>query len=135
MCSDDGRCIDPACVGKNCEAGFQCVAGNCVDLCANVVCPGGGACLNGTCQMGTGGGSGSGVGGTGSIDLPGGINLSGSNGLGSGASGSVIPGGTRVTKDPGCACEVVGRSPAGEAALLLAGLGSVLAVARRRRRA
>jgi hypothetical protein len=96
-----------------------------------VICPNSGACVNGACQMGTGVPSNGG--GPGGLDPIGGITLGGRNG--SGASGSVIPGGSRITKDPGCACEVVGRSPAGEAALLLAGLGSVLAMARRRRRA
>lgn len=133
QCGADGRCSDPKCVNVMCPTGQKCDGGNCVDLCAGVMCPNNGACVNGACQAGTGQPM-TGIGGlNGNGEIPGGINLSGSNG--SGANGTVIPGGTRVTKDPGCACEVVGRSPAGEAALLLAGLGSVLAMARRRRRA
>ena len=116
--------------------GLTCVAGACVDPCAGVTCPGGAECKNGACQApGTGNGNGNGTGGSlGGIDpLPGGITLGGANG--SGANGSVLPGGhVRGANDPGCACDVVGRSPAGEAALFLGGLGAVLTMARRRRR-
>jgi len=134
-CGGDGRCTDPKCANVMCPAGQRCDAGNCIDLCLGVMCPGGAACVNGSCQMPTGDPSTTG-GGPGIDPIGGGITLGGTNGLGSGASGSVIPGGSvRPTKDPGCACEVVGQSPAGEAALVLAGLGSVLAMARRRRRA
>ncbi|MES1185830.1 MAG: MYXO-CTERM sorting domain-containing protein [Myxococcales bacterium] len=138
-CGADGRCTDPKCVGKTetCAAmGFTCVAGDCVDPCAGVMCPGGAECKNGACQAPGNGGSSSTGGSLGGIDpIPGGITLGGTNGVGAGADGSVIPGGTgRVGKDPGCACDVVGRSPAGQAAMLLGGLGVALAMARRRRR-
>jgi MYXO-CTERM domain-containing protein len=140
-CGADGRCSDPACAGvtEKCAAmGMTCVAGNCVDPCAGVVCPGGAACQNGGCQApGTGSGNapGEGPGGI-TIDpnLPGGgITLGGTNGSGPGANNGT--GATRVTTAPGCACTVVGQSPAGGAALLLSGLGAVFAMARRRRRA
>jgi MYXO-CTERM domain-containing protein len=119
-----------------CPTGQRCDAGACIDLCAGVVCPGGGLCVNGSCQMGTGSDPVTGGGTTGTIDIPGGIVIGGSNGLGSGANGSVLPGGhVRGANDPGCACEVVGQSPAGDAALVFGGLGAALAMARRRRRA
>jgi MYXO-CTERM domain-containing protein len=128
-CGADGRCTDPRCVGVVCDAGMTCVAGACVDPCEGVVCPGGGACVNGACQMGTGmPGSG---GSTPGIDLPGGLDLGGSSN-GSGAN-SATNGGGRTAKAPGCACEVVGGTRAGNAALLLAGFGAFLAMARRRR--
>ena len=104
----------------------QTQAGTCVDTCAGVVCPGGGACVNGACQMGTGGTM-SGVGNDGPIDFGGGLNLGGKD-SGSGGNG-------RISKDPGCACALVGASPAGGAAIFLAGLAASVALGRRRRRA
>jgi MYXO-CTERM domain-containing protein len=133
MCGTDGRCTDPACVGKTCEPGFACMGGNCVDTCAGVVCPGGGACVNGSCQAGTGGpGSGGSSGLDGGLNFGGGLSFSGSanNGNGDGK-----PPGPREVAAPGCACEVVGQTPAGNVALLLAGVGTAVAVARRRRKA
>ncbi len=129
-CGGDGRCNDPKCVDVVCAAGEKCDAGACVDTCVGVVCPGGGACVNGACQLGTGA---SASGGTdGGIDLSGGISLGGA----ANATGGKNSGGpSRVTKDPGCACEVVGRTPAGSAALLLAAFGAALGMARRRRKA
>jgi MYXO-CTERM domain-containing protein len=118
--------------------GKVCVGGACVDPCTGVTCPNGGACVNGNCQTGAPGGSnGPGVGGLGNVDpgFPGGITLGGSNGVGAGATGSVLPGDGHPGKDPGCACEIVGQSPAGDAVLVLGGLGAALAMARRRRRA
>ena len=125
-CGGDGKCTDPLCVGVMCEGGLKCVGGTCVDPCEGVVCPNGGQCLNGACQMGTGG---PGTGGSdGGIDLGGGLNLSGSStGSGSGKKG-------RTTQAPGCACDVVGSSGAGNTALLLGSLGAFVAMARRRRR-
>jgi MYXO-CTERM domain-containing protein len=64
------------------------------------------------------------------IDLPGGLNLGGS----SNGSGTSTKGG-RTAKAPGCACEVVGGTPGGNAALLLAGLAAMLGALRRRRAA
>jgi hypothetical protein len=136
MCGTDGRCMDPRCTGVACAEGQKCVEGGCVDACAGVMCPNGGQCVNGNCQAGNGNGSGgssSGGGTDGGIDLGGGLNLSGSNGTGANGSGNSTGGPKPITKDPGCACDVVGRSPAGSAALLLGGLGVVLLGARRRR--
>jgi hypothetical protein len=128
-CGADGRCADPKCVGVMCPDGQKCSAGACVDPCVGVMCPGGGACVNGACQMGTAGSTGTG-GSDGGIDLGGGIVLGGTNN----AAGGSRTGKPRVSQAPGCACDIVGRSPAGGAAILLAGLGLALATARRRRR-
>jgi MYXO-CTERM domain-containing protein len=136
VCGADGKCSDPKCVGVMCGAGERCEAGACVDLCAGVICPGGGACVNGACQAGTGGSASTG-GTVGGIDLPGGIDLSGggTNNNGTGANGNGN-GNRAVTKAPGgCACEVVGQSPAGNVALLMGGLGLALGTWRRRQKA
>lgn len=127
-CGADGRCTDPRCLGVECKAGEKCQAGSCVDTCAGVVCPGGGACVNGACQMGTGGTM-SGVGSDGPIDFGGGLNLGGKS------SGNGSAGNGRITKDPGCACALVGTSPASDAAIFLAGFAACIALGRRRRRA
>jgi hypothetical protein len=128
-CGGDGRCTDPLCVGVECDAGFKCVGGACVDPCEGVVCPGGGACVNGACQMGTGmpGGGGSAPG----LDLPGGLDLGGSSSGPSNGSSN----GSRTTKAPGCACEVVGGTRSGNVALLLGSLAAAMGLARRRRAA
>jgi MYXO-CTERM domain-containing protein len=132
VCGADGRCSDPKCVGVNCDAGQKCVEGACVDSCTGVMCPNNGVCVNGNCMPGDGTGGTASTGGTdGGIDLGGSLNLSGSTG--SGANGSGANGNKPIVKDPGCACEVVGRSPSGSAALVLAGLGAVLLGSRRRR--
>jgi hypothetical protein len=129
QCGADGRCTDPRCADVQCMAGEKCVEGACINSCMGVVCPGGGNCVNGACQMGTGGAMSGG--GTDGIILGGSLNFGGNTGSGSnnadGSSG-------RITKDPGCACTLVGSSPAGEAALLLAGLGACVAFARRRQK-
>lgn len=128
-CGADGRCTDPQCVGVECKVGEKCQAGTCVDTCTGVVCPGGAACVNGACQMGTGG-SANGSGADGPITLGGSLNLGG-KGNGDNADGSS----DRITKDPGCACALVGASPAGDVAIFVAGLAASVAFARRRRRA
>jgi hypothetical protein len=131
-CGADGKCTDPKCTGVMCAAGQMCSAGACVDPCAGVMCPNGAACVNGACQMGMGTGGGSSSGGPdGGITLNGGslsFGAASSNGTGNTSSGAL-----RSEKAPGCACDVVGRSPAGGAALLLAGLGLAVASLRRRR--
>ncbi len=133
-CGADGKCVDKLCVGKTppCDPGKKCVAGGCVDVCVGVICPGGGACVNGACQIGTGGSSSGGGSDPDGIAFGGRISFAGTaNGTGGKNSGG--PG--RIAKDPGCACDVVGRSPAEDAALLLGGFAAVLGMARRRRRA
>ncbi len=132
-CGADGKCTDPQCVGVTCEPGFKCVAHECVDACAGVNCPNNGVCVAGNCQPGGAGGSSSGGGTDGVIDLPGGIDLGGATG--SGANGAGANGNKPIVKDAGCACDIVGRSPAGSAALLLGALGVVLLGARRRKSA
>lgn len=139
VCQSNGKCADPACVNVTCAENERCEAGACVDKCTGVTCPGGAACVNGSCPMvsGTGGSGNQGPGiDPGGLDPLGGrgIDLGGSNGNGTGNSntGTAPRGGS---KDPGCACDVVGRSPTGSVAVLLGGLGVVLAAARRRRQA
>jgi hypothetical protein len=44
---EKGFCIDPLCVGVDCDAGEACRAGECIGACENVVCP-----LNQECQLG-----------------------------------------------------------------------------------
>ena len=83
--------------------------------------------MNGNCQMGSGSAGSSNSGGSdGGIDLGDGITLGGSS---AGATRG------RTLKDPGCACAVVGRTPAGGVAILLMGFGFLLGAARRRRQA
>jgi MYXO-CTERM domain-containing protein len=97
------------------------------------MCPNNGVCVNGNCMPGDGSGGTTGTGGTdGGIDLGGNLNLSGSTGSGAN-NGTGANGGKPIVKDPGCACDVVGRSPAGSAAFVLTGLGVVLLGARRRK--
>ncbi len=138
-CGKDGKCSDPQCANVMCAMGQRCEAGACVDNCAGVMCPGGGACVNGACQMAVGGSSSTGGGNDVDVNLPGGITLGGSSAVGTGtgasSTGANKATGSRLSQAPGCACEVVGQSPAGEAALLLGGLGAALGLARRRRRA
>jgi hypothetical protein len=49
VCTAQGYCTDPACVGVTCPAGQRCVAGACVGACDGVVCPVGQACRAGRC--------------------------------------------------------------------------------------
>ena len=48
-CNSRGECVEPACVGVDCDAGLACKAGNCVDACTGITCPHGLTCLNGGC--------------------------------------------------------------------------------------
>jgi hypothetical protein len=132
VCGTDGKCADPACANVMCEAGKKCAAGACVDACEGVVCPNMGVCVNGSCTPGNGTGGSSAGGTDGGIIIGGSLNFGGSNGTGANGSGN---GNKPIIKDPGCACDVVGRSPAGGAALLLGGVAVVLFGARRRRQA
>ncbi|HEY8428729.1 MAG TPA: nidogen-like domain-containing protein [Sandaracinaceae bacterium] len=49
VCSADGRCVDPECVGISCSAGTFCVGGRCVTACEGAVCPRGQTCEMGEC--------------------------------------------------------------------------------------
>lgn len=49
LACEDGFCIDPACVGVECEAGERCVGGECRGPCEGVICPFGQACQLGVC--------------------------------------------------------------------------------------
>ena len=42
-------CVEPACVGINCEAGLVCRDGQCMDACSGVTCPLGQLCETGIC--------------------------------------------------------------------------------------
>lgn len=139
MCGTEGKCVDPACMGVPCNPGWKCEAGACVDPCIGAMCPDGGQCKDGNCLPGDGTGSGT-SGGSGGIIGPGGLgDLGGSTGTsadGSGADGNGSGKGNKaIVKDAGCGCDVVGRSPAGSAAILLGALGAVLFGARRRKTA
>jgi hypothetical protein len=46
---DNGYCVDPDCVGVDCEAGFVCREGECIDSCSGIVCPVGQDCIDGRC--------------------------------------------------------------------------------------
>lgn len=48
-CTEDGRCIENACVGVTCPTGTYCQGGNCVDACEGAVCPTGTECQLGQC--------------------------------------------------------------------------------------
>lgn len=135
-CQEAGQCVDPKCATVDCSSmpGTKCVGGVCVDPCAGVMCPGGAQCKDGSCQAPGSGGSSSGGGNDPiGIDLGGSISFSGTANS-TGGSNS-ITGHGRTSQAPGCACEVVGSSPAGNALLLLGGLGAVVGIARRRRNA
>ncbi len=49
VCSMDGLCVEPACVGVTCPDAQKCVAGGCVDPCGGVVCPHAQTCVFGVC--------------------------------------------------------------------------------------
>jgi MYXO-CTERM domain-containing protein len=81
---------------------------------------------------GDGTGGTTGTAGTG-IDFAGALNLGGNTGSGANGSGNGASGNKPIVKDAGCACDIVGRSPAGGAAVFL-GLVSAVAFGARRRR-
>ncbi|MFZ5891600.1 MAG: hypothetical protein ACOY0T_11155 [Myxococcota bacterium] len=142
MCASDGRCVDNGCENKSCPGGL-CVAGECKDACAGVVCPGGAACSQGQCGepipgSNTSGGAGGGFtvpgAGTTSNNNSGGFSIGNGNG-GSTNSAGDSPGASGRTSgstgtQTGCGCRTV---PAGRGgAALLLGLGATLLLKRRR---
>jgi hypothetical protein len=46
---DNGYCVDPDCVGVDCEVGDVCRDGRCVNSCSGIVCPVGQDCIDGRC--------------------------------------------------------------------------------------
>ena len=48
-CSDEGLCVESACVDVECEAGEICRAGTCTGPCTGVTCPGDQLCRAGRC--------------------------------------------------------------------------------------
>jgi hypothetical protein len=42
-------CVEPACAGINCDPGFVCRGGKCIDACSGVTCPIGQLCETGVC--------------------------------------------------------------------------------------
>jgi MYXO-CTERM domain-containing protein len=49
VCLEDGRCVEPACVGVDCPPGTHCAGGSCVDDCVGAICPRGEICESGRC--------------------------------------------------------------------------------------
>ena len=143
---DDGQtcamhqCVDNACKDKTCNAGSHCVAGDCVDNCADATCPKGEICEAGACihDPNGSGGNGNGNGGNGDgANSSGGIVITpGGNGPGTGGNAS---GGGNVTGDKqsleakGCSCSLPGRNGSSVLALVVAALCGALGLERRRR--
>jgi MYXO-CTERM domain-containing protein len=50
VCSSDGHCVDPKCIGVTCPAGQVCVAGTCKGPCDGVTCPYPQVCSVGVCK-------------------------------------------------------------------------------------
>lgn len=51
-CDDDTKCVPNCHPGVRCPPGEICRGAGCVDPCAGIVCPGGGACVGGVCLPG-----------------------------------------------------------------------------------
>jgi hypothetical protein len=49
LACDNGYCVDPECVGVECEVGDVCRDGACVNSCSGIVCPVGQDCIDGRC--------------------------------------------------------------------------------------
>jgi hypothetical protein len=49
LACDDGYCVDPDCVGVDCDVGDVCRNGECVNACSGIVCPVGQDCIDGRC--------------------------------------------------------------------------------------
>ncbi|HYQ40413.1 MAG TPA: DUF4114 domain-containing protein [Polyangiaceae bacterium] len=49
ICTDSGRCEEPACAGVSCQPGSACHSGACGDPCSGKVCPTGSVCELGQC--------------------------------------------------------------------------------------
>jgi MYXO-CTERM domain-containing protein len=139
-----GQCVDPGCVGKQCQAGTVCQAGQCVDPCAGAVCPSGQICQDGNCVANPNGSGGSDAGAAGD----GGIVIIGSGGS-SGASGGSANGGAgdgfgageaygqeeKANSSSGCGCRVASVQGGESSAGLLGLLAAAWLLSERRRKA
>jgi hypothetical protein len=132
------QCVDDACKDKTCDTGSHCVAGDCVDNCADAVCPKGEICEAGACihdPNGGGGGAGDGGRNASGGDDGGGIIIDpGHDGAGSGgASPGGVAGDKLSIEAKGCGCSLPGSERSGTAALVLMALCGALGLHRRRR--
>jgi hypothetical protein len=130
-------CVDNACKDKTCETGSHCVAGDCIDNCADAACPKGERCQAGACVHDPNGGGGAGDGGNdASAGDDGGIIIDpGPNGVGSGGAppGGGVGGDKLSIEAKGCGCSLPGSDGSGMAALVLTALCGALGLHRRRR--
>jgi len=139
-----GQCVDKGCATVTCAAGTVCSASNCVDPCAGAVCPGGATCTAGHCGdpiPSASGGAGNGTGGApGGLNFNGGATSNGATDTGTGAgtgtstagSSSRLPA-TSPSKS-GCSCRV-GATDGSSSGFLTLGLGLLVLLGARRRRA
>ncbi|RYZ03089.1 MAG: DUF4114 domain-containing protein [Myxococcales bacterium] len=136
----DHLCIENACKDQTCNEGTHCVAGECLDNCADARCPAGQICEAGSCVAdpdagsGAGGaGNGSGIGGDdgGIIIEPG---EPGSGGSGEGPEDGGVGGSSNYVEAKGCSCEVPGAGRSHQASLALLGLALSFGAARARRK-
>jgi MYXO-CTERM domain-containing protein len=140
-CDGSGRCLDPGCANKTCNAGQICKAGACVDACAGAVCPRGQACTAGACADAASGPGASGTAGIGGVTTTGvaGLGGLGGSGGGLGQAGAGADAGAPhevITPGNGCRCDVGNASGAGRwlTSGWLAFALVALAAGRRRRR-
>ena len=131
-CDASGVCVETACVGMTCAAGMYCAGGTCVDGCAGVTCPFGQACSAGACVA---------------LDRPDAAVVGIDAGIHA-TDAAFIDGGRVVPMDAstvpadadrrpvshagGCGCRA-GSSSSPWGAVLLAGVGLLVAARRRRR--
>jgi MYXO-CTERM domain-containing protein len=141
---DDGQtcsvhqCVDNACKDKTCNAGSHCVAGDCVDNCADAACPKGEICEAGACIHDPNGSGGAGDGGSsaGGGDDGGIVIDPDHNGTGMGGARSDdgnVGGDKLAIEAKGCSCNLPASDSSGIAALALTALCGALAFQRRRK--
>ncbi|MDQ2642915.1 MAG: hypothetical protein M3020_03810 [Myxococcota bacterium] len=137
VCAPDGRCLDAGCESLACAAGEVCQGGACLDACAGAICPGNAPCIQGVCgeplvgsAPGAGAGAEGGMGGMVSVV----INPTGMGGAGSvpvpGSTSTPSPSGPGVTGRRGhtsqeSGCMFGGALGGSGAPALFAGLGLV----------
>lgn len=137
----DHLCVENACKDQTCDEGTRCVAGECVDNCADAKCPAGQICEAGGCIADPNGGGGDGAGGAGDgrggedgggiIIEPGGP---GSGGTGNGSDDGGVGGSSNYVEAKGCSCETPGTARSSAASLAMLGLLLSAGVARARRK-
>ena len=133
-------CVDDTCKTQTCDAGAHCVAGACIDNCADAACPKCEVCQTGACVPDPNSSNGGGDGGNsanggddGGIVV---INPGTSGGGPVGGSGSGLgcdlPHSNSI-EAKGCACSLPGGEQSDMAGLALAAIGAALGLQRRRR--